>query len=82
MAKSILVISDQRETDHCSLKKARDIAAPLGDEIDVVRFIKVEGTSGSDDVNLQEQSEILKRSLDEIFVDYDGRSRSMGSRLL
>jgi len=33
MAKSILVISDQGETDHCSLRKARDIAAPLGDEI-------------------------------------------------
>lgn len=73
MAKSILVISDQRETDHCSLRKAHDIAAPLGDKIDVVRFLKAEGSSGSDEVGFQEQSEILKRSLDEIFSDYENK---------
>ena len=73
MAKSILVISDQRETNHCSLKKAYDIAAPLGDEIDVVRFIKVSRTNGSDEVAFREQSEALKRSLDEVFVDYENK---------
>lgn len=73
MAKSILVISDLRETDYCSLRKARDIAAPLGDEIDVVRFIKVGETSASDEVSLQLQSDALKLSLDEIFVDYENK---------
>ncbi|NIB41441.1 universal stress protein [Pseudomaricurvus alkylphenolicus] len=75
MVKSILVISDIRETDHCSLRKAHDIAIPLGDKIDVVRFIKAGGTSDSEDINLNQQSEILRTSLDEIFADYENKDR-------
>ena len=73
MAKSILVISDVRETNCCSLKKAHDIAAPLGDSIDIVRFISVGEKNGASGSSLDEQSLSLNNSVDEIFANYENK---------
>jgi universal stress protein E len=73
MPKSILVITYVNETNHCSLKKAHDIAAPLGAEIDVVRFVKAHGDVKPDKSTLASQATDLAESLDKIFADYEHR---------
>ncbi|WP_394173632.1 universal stress protein [Thalassotalea litorea] len=70
MPKSILVITDLNETNNCSLKKARDIAGPLGTEIDVVRFIKTIAPEQADEVSVDKQSKILANSVTEIFANH------------
>ncbi|TLU64350.1 hypothetical protein FE810_12180 [Thalassotalea litorea] len=70
MPKSILVITDLNETNNCSLKKARDIAGPLGTEIDVVRFIKITATEQHDEVSVDKQSKILADSVTEVFANH------------
>jgi len=69
MAKTILVITNAYEEGNCSLEKAHDIAAPLGAEIDVVRFIT--DANGRDDNTITSQTEALKASLNSIFQDYE-----------
>ncbi|WP_169303086.1 universal stress protein [Thalassotalea mangrovi] len=81
MPKSILVITDVHETDHCSLKKAHQIAAPLGAEIDVVRFIKTNGIDSPDSVGVEQQSEALTASLENIFADSE-QKRTITSQVI
>lgn len=71
MPKSILVISYVNETDNCSLKKAHHIANPLGAEIDIVRFIKINGSEKVDKSTLENQSAILSNAIGEVFADYE-----------
>lgn len=70
MAKSILVITDVHDTENCSIKKARDIAAPLGDKIDVVRFIKHDNAESQSKVDLEKTSAELADYLTSVFSDY------------
>lgn len=71
MAKSILVITYANETDNCSLKKAHDIAAPLGAGVDAVRFIKTDGTEQPDDISIHNQAQELENALVQTFADYE-----------
>ena len=71
MPKSILVISYVNETDNCSLKKAHHIANPLGAEIDVVRFIKPNGSEQPDEASVANQTSILSNAIAEVFADYE-----------
>lgn len=71
MPKSILVITYVNETGNCSLKKAHDIAAPLGAEIDIVRFVKVQGDVRPDKATLASQTEDLADSIAKVFADYE-----------
>lgn len=73
MAKSILVITDIHETNNCSLKKAHDIAVPLGDKIEAVRFIKANNDEQPDNETLEQQSQTLASSINEIFDDYQDK---------
>lgn len=71
MPRSILVITYVNETGNCSLKKAHDIAAPLGAEIDIVRFVKVQGDVRPDKATLASQTEDLADSIAKVFADYE-----------
>ncbi len=81
MPKSILVITYAGESDSCSLKKAHDIAAPLGAQIEAVRFIKTTSDDEPDDISLHNQAEQLTHSLSEIFADYEHKS-SISSQIV
>lgn len=70
MAKTILVLSDQHEQDNCSLLKAHDIAAPLGENIEVVRFLT---SQEQDESTIESMSLQLEIALQEIFADYNGQ---------
>ncbi|WP_394132355.1 universal stress protein [Shewanella maritima] len=70
MAKSILVITDAHDTEHCSITKAHDIAAPLGDDIDVIRFIKSNEAASLDDARLEQESQALETYVQDLFQDY------------
>ena len=69
MAKTILVLTNAHEENNCSLKKAHDIAAPLGAEIDVVRFIADVSEQGDNTIN--SQTDALQTTLSNIFQDYE-----------
>ena len=71
MAKSILVITDVHDTDNCSIKKAHDIAAPLGEEIDIVRFIRSKDVNTFTDVELDKVKTDLSDYVAEVFNDYE-----------
>lgn len=71
MAKSILVISDGHETSNCSLKKARDIAGPLGEKIEVVRFMKTDSNNDVDSDAITALSSELNQAITDIFADYE-----------
>ncbi|WP_157964792.1 universal stress protein [Algibacillus agarilyticus] len=68
MAKSILVITDVHDTENCSIKKAHDIAAPLGDEIDIVRFIQQNELGRAE---FDEETTQLSDCVADIFKDYE-----------
>jgi universal stress protein E len=68
MAKTILVLTSTHEESKCSLKKAHDIAAPLGAEIEVVGF-NTEVNGAGDTV--ASQADALKTAVDDIFQDYE-----------
>lgn len=70
MAKSILVVTDVHDTDNCSIKKAHDIAAPLGDEIDIVRFIRTDEEAVPDQAEIDRKSQELAAYVDQVFQDY------------
>ena len=71
MAKSILVITDVHDTDNYSIKKAHDIAAPLGEEIDIVRFIRSKDVNTLTDVELDKEKTDLSDYVAEVFNDYE-----------
>jgi len=71
MAKSILVITDVHDTENCSIKKAHDIAAPLGEEIDVVRFIRSNDATTLTDVDIKTQTAELSDYVADVFKDYE-----------
>ncbi|BDX05248.1 universal stress protein [Planctobacterium marinum] len=68
MAKKILVITDKHERENCSLNKAHEVAAPLGEDIEVIRFIKEEDQH--DDATLKTSDNELRTTLSQIFKDY------------
>ncbi|MCC2604939.1 universal stress protein [Planctobacterium marinum] len=68
MAKTILVITDKHERENCSLIKAHDIAAPMGEDIEVIRFIKEEDKH--DAATLANSAQELTATLSDIFEDY------------
>lgn len=68
MAKTILVITDKHERENCSLTKAHDIAAPMGEDIEVIRFIKEE--DNHDAATIEGSTAELSATLSEIFEDY------------
>lgn len=70
MPKSILVMTDVNETNNCSLKKALEIAGPLGTEIDAVRFVKASSAEHADSVDVDSHSEALAASVEDVFGDY------------
>ncbi|MDP2560364.1 universal stress protein [Psychrobium sp. 1_MG-2023] len=70
MTKSILVITDVHDTENCSIKKAHDIAAPLGDEIDVVRFIRCNEEEVLSEAELEKESAHLSDYVASVFKDY------------
>lgn len=69
MAKSILVLSDINESGNCALNKAHEIAAPLGEQIEVVRFVKM-GSDKNNPSDLAAIKDSLQASIDSIFADY------------
>lgn len=69
MTKTILILTNTHEENNCSLKKAHDIAAPLGAEIDVVCFITDVSEQGGNTVN--SQTGALEATLNDIFQDYE-----------
>lgn len=71
MAKSILVITDVHDAKNCSIKKAHDIAAPLGDEIDIVRFIRSNEVNTLSDTELDKKSAELSAYVTDVFKDYE-----------
>lgn len=71
MAKSILIITDVHDTDNCSIKKAHDIAAPLGEDIEVVRFIRNKDATSLDEAALGRESDALATYLLDVFKDYE-----------
>jgi len=71
MAKSILVITDVHDTHSCSIKKGHSIAAPLGDEIDIVRFIRSKEVGALSNAELEKQSTDLSDYVAEVFKDYE-----------
>ncbi len=79
MTKTILILTNAHEEDNCSLKKAHDIAAPLGAEIEVVCFITDVSEQGDNAVN--SQTGALKTALNNIFQDYE-RKDSIKSQVV
>lgn len=70
MAKSILVITDVFDSQNCSIKKAHDIAAPLGEAIEIVRFIRTDQGQVTDEATLQKESQDLAVYIEKLFADY------------
>lgn len=81
MTKSILVVTDVHDTENCSIKKARDIAAPLGENIDVVRFIKDDDSAPFSKEELEVQSKALAEYLADVFND-DEKKHAIQSQIV